>query len=494
MSVIEGLGDMINFQRIAMPAVFTVAIALAGPLSAQQFGETSKTAEDIAKFEERAARRFTDPTKIADSSKVVKVAPDASVAEPAKPKVKLDAKTKPAVVKTTAVRADIPKSSCKGGYGCIGMAIDSGDPVLVQMGHEMSGMVSDKSSGTFVKPTEGPIANVARMMSKANAGLTIVPSDMLLYTARSENRKMRESKDHLRFIMTIGKKVVHVIARKEISSLKDLDGKRVVMGPDNTAIWVVSNNLVHLHGAKPAERIQLKPPAGIAALLTGKADAVFVVGDAPFKPILKLGEMLQSEEYASKADQFHMLEIKAPDNTTEYKPVVVDYPGLAEKLDTVAILPTLISYDFTRKSTPYFRRRCGELARIGATVRERLEDLRASGHKQWRDTTWDLEAGSWKKDSCFFGTVALRSPGTSNGDVAQASNTLSDKPTGNDDVREAQNILNELGYNVGNADGVLGPKTSAGLKKFQADQGLKPNGAISADLLSTLRVRRKLLL
>ena len=487
---------MINFQRIAMPAVFSVAIAMAmaGPLSAQQTGGTSKTAESISRFEERAAKNFVDPTKYADSSKIVKVSPDTPVNEPATPKAKLESKPKPKAVKATALKAGLSKNICKGAYACIGMAIDSGDPVLIQMGHEMSGMVSDKSSGTFVKPTEGPIANVARMMSKANAGLTIVPSDMLLYTARSENKKMREAKDHLRFIMTIGQKVVHVIARKDIASMKDLDGKRVVMGPDNTAIWVVSNNLVHLHGAKPAKRIQLKPPAGIAALLADQADAVFVVGDAPVKPIVKFSELLKSEEYASKADQFHMLEINAPDNTTEYKPVVVDYPGFAENRNTVAILPTLVSYDFTRKSTRYFRRRCGELARIGTTVRDRLEDLRSSGHKQWRTTTWDLEAGSWKKDSCFFNTVEEQTPGGSSANIKQASASQSNEPKGSEEVREAQKILNELGYKVGAADGILGPKTSAGLKKFQVDQGLKPSGAISTGLLSTLRVRRKLLL
>jgi len=63
-------------------------------------------------------------------------------------------------------------ASCEGGYNCIGMTIDSGDPVLIQMGNEMSGMVSGNEEGVLVKPTEGPIANVRRVLSKENAGLT----------------------------------------------------------------------------------------------------------------------------------------------------------------------------------------------------------------------------------------------------------------------------------------------------------------------------------
>jgi TRAP-type uncharacterized transport system substrate-binding protein len=178
------------------------------------------------------------------------------------------------------------KSLCANSSTCIGMVIDSGDPVLIQMGHEMSDMVTDKQAGAIVKPTAGPIANVTRLMSRENAGLSVVPSDMLQFTARSKDPQLRKAKDHLRFIMTIGQKAVHVVARTSISRLEDLDGKRVVMGPDNTALWVVSNNLLHLHGVTPSKRIQLKPAAGIAAVLLDQADAAFVVGDAPMGVIL----------------------------------------------------------------------------------------------------------------------------------------------------------------------------------------------------------------
>ncbi len=299
------------------------------------------------------------------------------------------------------------QGSCDRPYACIGMVIDSGDPVLIQMGHEMSHIVTDKAAGTMVKPTAGPIANVRRMLSRENAGLSVVPSDMLQYTARSKNPRMRRAKEYLRFIMTIGRKVVHVIARQSIRRLEDLDGKRVVMGPDNTAMWVVAHNLLHLHGVTPSERIQLKPVAGIMSVLLDRADAAFVVGNAPMEVIKKLGAMRQIEAFKPYVEQVHMLALKLPATATEYQPATVHYPDFAAHLDTVAILPTLVSYDFTRKSTPYFQRRCRELARIGNTVRNRLEELRTSGHQQWKDTTWELEAGPWEKDPCFFGTAKI---------------------------------------------------------------------------------------
>jgi uncharacterized protein len=371
------------------------------------------------------------------------------------------------------------KDNCEATYSCIGMVIDSGDPVLIQMGQEMSKLVTDKHAGTIVKPTAGPIANVGRLLSTENAALSVVPSDMLQYTARSEDPKLRKAKDYLRFIMTIGQKVVHVVVRKDITRLEDLNGRRVVMGPDNTASWVVSNNILRLHGVTPSERLQLKPPDGISALLTDQADAAFLIGDAPMQA---LGAMRQNAEIRSKVEQVHMLELKFALKHTGYQSVIVSYPGIAENLETVAILPTLVVYDFAHKSTPYFRRRCIELARIGEKIRSRLEELRASGHKQWNATRWEIEAGDWQRDSCFFGTATQQVANTSTHIPA----VLLKERAG---VLEAQRLLKELGYDVGPADGIMRPQTAAELKRFQADRGMTPDGKINSELLTQLRTQ-----
>jgi hypothetical protein len=205
--------------------------------------------------------------------------------------------------------------------------------------------------------------------------------------------------------MTIGRKVVHLVARKNIRRLEDLDGKRVVVGPDNTAMWVVSNNLLRLHNVDPAERLQLKPPVGIAAVLLGFADAVFVIGNAPIPIIQRLAVLNRSEPFKPYTEQIHVIPIALADTHTEYRSETVNYPGVAEELETVSILPTLVSYDFSLKSTPYFQRRCRELARVGRIVTNRLHVLRDKGHRQWKETSWDLEAGNWRKDPCFFGTA-----------------------------------------------------------------------------------------
>lgn len=56
-------------------------------------------------------------------------------------------------------------------------------------------------------------------------------------------------------------------------------------------------------------------------------------------------------------------------------------------------------------------------------------------------------------------------------------------------VRELQQALNALGYNVGEADGILGPNTRRGLSAYQRDQGLVPDGFATQAVLERIRGR-----
>jgi lytic murein transglycosylase len=62
-------------------------------------------------------------------------------------------------------------------------------------------------------------------------------------------------------------------------------------------------------------------------------------------------------------------------------------------------------------------------------------------------------------------------------------------PLTRDDVQELQRELNRAGYSVGGADGVMGPNTRQGLRNFQRDQGLIPDGFATQNQLEQLRRR-----
>lgn len=67
------------------------------------------------------------------------------------------------------------------------------------------------------------------------------------------------------------------------------------------------------------------------------------------------------------------------------------------------------------------------------------------------------------------------------------SSTVKDKVT-KDTIKKVQEKLNELEYNCGKADGILGSKTKTSIKKYQEDNNLTADGKITDDLLSALNI------
>jgi N-acetylmuramoyl-L-alanine amidase len=61
------------------------------------------------------------------------------------------------------------------------------------------------------------------------------------------------------------------------------------------------------------------------------------------------------------------------------------------------------------------------------------------------------------------------------------------EPQFGDDVRELQERLLEMGYDLGRADGIFGRRTSAALASFQREVGLMPDGACGPQTMNALR-------
>ena len=55
-------------------------------------------------------------------------------------------------------------------------------------------------------------------------------------------------------------------------------------------------------------------------------------------------------------------------------------------------------------------------------------------------------------------------------------------------VRQAQERLNQLGYDVGEPDGIWGPQTQAALEKYQEEQGLSTSGELDSQTIAKLGI------
>ncbi len=72
-----------------------------------------------------------------------------------------------------------------------------------------------------------------------------------------------------------------------------------------------------------------------------------------------------------------------------------------------------------------------------------------------------------------------------------APDTAPARPAADETARAVQQKLNELGYNAGTADGLIGPSTRSAINAFQRDNGLVVDGKASAALLQVLSTTRR---
>jgi localization factor PodJL len=59
-------------------------------------------------------------------------------------------------------------------------------------------------------------------------------------------------------------------------------------------------------------------------------------------------------------------------------------------------------------------------------------------------------------------------------------------PAPDDLTLQVQKTLKQKGYDPGDADGMMGPRTSEAITEFQRDHGLRQTGRIDSSLLQSL--------
>ena len=71
-----------------------------------------------------------------------------------------------------------------------------------------------------------------------------------------------------------------------------------------------------------------------------------------------------------------------------------------------------------------------------------------------------------------------------------AAPAVENQPAANQDpIGEAQQLLNKLGFNIGEPDGRMGARTTNAIRLFQLQYGLKVTGEVTADLIDKLKAR-----
>lgn len=307
----------------------------------------------------------------------------------------------------------VPQSRAEG----IGMVTGAKTGTYIQFGNDIAKVSKSNGVDILVKESEGSVDNIRRLLSKENAAMGIVQSDLLGFLARSEDPKMRQVSERLRMIFPFYNEEVHLFATKDIKRFEDLNGKRVIVGTKGSGNFLTSNNLLRMFNIKPGEIIELPPAEAAGAVLTGKADAMFYVSGKPVQLFKNIKELQKDgpPEYAKLVENVHFVPLNNEKMLQEYAASEIgpkDYEWVTETVPTVAVRAVLVSFDFSGSNAPYFRERCTDLSKIGKAVRSNLEQLKQTGHPKWKEVDLTKDTGIWKWDACSQPAAGASGPST----------------------------------------------------------------------------------
>ena len=127
--------------------------------------------------------------------------------------------------------------------------------------------------------------------------------------------------------------------------------------------------------------------------------------------------------------------------------------------------------------------------RTGTIVPNDCENHRGAGNSHqnppnnWRGDEYFVVRDDVVIVYCDHRIVAVMPVGSASAQREGGSLSL-----GQNEIREVQMKLNQKGFNVGEPDGVMGPKTKDGLAQFQRQQGLQESGDVDSETADALGV------
>ncbi len=198
---------------------------------------------------------------------------------------------------------------------------------------------------------KGPVQTLTDVLFLRGVDAVILPSDTLAYAV--ENQLLEGAPGRVSFIAKLASLDVHVLARGNIKTLADLEGKRVAAGSTGSGSFIAASLIFPAAGIT-VDEVPLEGAEAIAALKRGDVDAAVIVSPRPAAVLRAL----------KPRDGLHLVSVPAGENLAGiYAPAILsasDYPGLlrkGESVETAASALVLAVFNAPRNSERYYKLR-----------------------------------------------------------------------------------------------------------------------------------------
>lgn len=259
--------------------------------------------------------------------------------------------------------------------------------ITVRLGEDIASLVDDGTTRRVIPLVgHGGVRTLADLLEGRGTDVAFLQLDVLDY-ARTQ-KLFPELETRISYIARLNYVEFHLLARPEITSIADLAGQIVNVGPASGDTAITAARLFGLLKISPIPGND-EPGLAIEKLRRGDIGAVAFVGGKP-APLLRLADTAG----------LHLVPIPlTQDIVAAYVPSklnAADYPGLVARdapVDTVAVATGLFVGPVTPGSDDYRK-----LANMVDTLFTQFQTLLAPGHHgKWAEVNLSSQIPGWQR-------------------------------------------------------------------------------------------------
>ena len=233
----------------------------------------------------------------------------------------------------------------------------------------------------------GPVEALRDLLFLRGMDASIIPSDTVAYMRKQGLVEDIDKK--VTYVARLGSAALHVIARKDIATIKDLAGKKINIGGASEARFVTASLVFESLGINFTP-IEGREADAVKLLKDGKADAIVLLSPQPSSVA----------EDLARAGGFKLLNVAGNDELNSiYAPAMLtakSYKGLAQEggvTETLSVSYAVAVFNWKKGTERYYK-----LRKFSDALFSGIGDLQAGQFQAaWADVNISADLPGWTR-------------------------------------------------------------------------------------------------
>jgi TRAP transporter TAXI family solute receptor len=273
----------------------------------------------------------------------------------------------------------------------------------IKIGRDLAALGAECGLKLNVVESAGSLENFVGVRNRRNTQFGIVQSDVLEYlkTFEANDPEVQKAVKGVRIMFPLYNEEIHVLARKDIASMKDLAGKKIAVGKKDSGTFLTATLIMDILQVKAGARMDINPDEALPKLMSGEIDAFFYVAGAP--AALFSGDSIDKTK-------FHLVPITEAPLLATYTPSRIEagtYSFQDQPVDLIAVKAVMMTYDYDVKRNAYHRDSCKTVSDFSSLILTGLDKLRTTGHPKWKTVDLTALPPGWQVGVCVKAGMAM---------------------------------------------------------------------------------------